>query len=153
MEELDRHSVALTQNLEHFDIYRRRRHRNETKQNDVGERYIIYIIYIYIFILIYIPWPSRPGEFPGSIEIHGVFRENPVYLIFRCFPTHHFAFPIRQVPAQVELRPHLDEMSGAQLHRSEVSPKKTHQCFRKGIRWLIEKCLNSVYLINAPERE
>ena len=37
-------------------------------------------IYIY-----YIPWTSRPWEFPGSMGIHGVFRENTVHLIFQVF--------------------------------------------------------------------
>lgn len=44
MEELDRHSVALAQNLEHFDIYRRRRHGvtdTKKKRNLVGEPYIV----------------------------------------------------------------------------------------------------------------
>ena len=33
----------------------------------------------------YIPWTSRPWEFPGFMGIHGVFRENTVHLIFQGF--------------------------------------------------------------------
>ena len=40
---------------------------------------------VHTHIYVYIPWTSRPWEFPGSMGIHGVFRENTVHLIFQVF--------------------------------------------------------------------
>ena len=45
----------------------------------------VYSIWLCIDAYIYIPWTSRPWEFPGSMGIHGVFRENTVHLIFQVF--------------------------------------------------------------------
>ena len=47
--------------------------------------FIFICIYIYVYIHKHIPWTSRPWEFPGSMGIHGVFRENTVHLIFQGF--------------------------------------------------------------------